>query len=510
MGQGKIKHNERLAALQHIAVELIETTDYKELLSKIVHKAVQLLHCDAASLYLKHDEQSMVFELAINLSLEIDFEKKITPLSDTGIAAYSFKKNKIVRIKDAYKISKNAPYSFNSSFDEKTGYRTESVLAVPLVSSQGESLGVLQLINRRKSAKAFTEFSLQDEQLAKSFASLASAAIEKANLYHSIKELFEGFIRASVSAIESRDPVTKGHSQRVSLLSVQLAKNLNEFTPAQLDEVRVAALLHDFGKIGVREEILVKAKKLFRDEQREIRSRLDHFSAVSENRLLRKLLEEIRNTKRIPSDLEIAQVEKHIREANEQIESIWADIVDLNEPTVMNEDRSEKLMRLKELHFYSKRGVLEPVLKENEIKLLSIRKGSLSEAERMQIENHVTQTYFFLKEIPWSKELKNVPHIAHTHHEKMNGTGYPRGLIGDEIPVQARLMAICDIYDALVAADRPYKKAVPVEKALSILEMEAKSGQLDNRILKVFIEAKVYESFPTTKEELEAKLKKAG
>ncbi len=505
----KIKHNERLAALQHIAVELIETADYKELLSKIVHKSIKLLDCDAASLYLKHDEKSMVFELAINQSLKIDFEKKVTPLSDTGIAAYSFKKNKIVRVRDAYKLPKNSPYSFNPAIDLKTGYRTQSVLSVPLVSSQGESLGVLQLINRKLSKRTYTEFTMQDEQLSKSFAALASAAIEKANLYHSIKELFEGFIRASVSAIESRDPVTKGHSQRVSLLSVTLAKNLNEFTPAQIDEVRVAALLHDFGKIGVREEILVKAKKLFKDEQREIRSRLDKFRAISENRALRNLLQEIHKARRPPTDLEIALMDKHIRETNEQIETIWGDILDLNEPTVMNEDRSEKLMRLKEIQFHSNGGVLEPVLKECEIQLLGIKKGSLSDSERMQIENHVTQTYFFLKEIPWSNELKNVPHIAHTHHEKLNGTGYPRGLSGIEIPTQARLMTICDIYDALVAADRPYKKAVPIEKALNILEMEAKNGQLDSKILKVFIESKVYESFPT-KEELYSNIKKAS
>jgi len=505
----KIKQTHRLAALQHAAIELIETADYKELLSKIVNQAVELMECDAASLYLKHDEKSLVFELAINLSVSVNFQKKVTPLSDTGIAAYTFKKNKCVRINDAYKIPKGSAFSFNPANDLKTGYRTHSVLSVPLVSSQGESLGVLQLINKKKSKKVFAPFSKQDETLSKSFAALASASIEKANLYHSIKDLFEGFIRASVSAIESRDPVTKGHSQRVSALSVALAKNLNQFTPSQLDEVRVAALLHDFGKIGVREEVLVKAKKLFRDEQREIRSRLDHFEAVAENRTLRALLESIRLTKRIPSDLEMAAIDKQIRELKGNIETIWGDILDLNEPTVMNEDRSEKLYRLRDIKFYTSKGILEPVLKESEIKLLSIKKGSLSESERMMIENHVTQTYFFLKEIPWGHDLRNVPEIAHTHHEKLDGSGYPRGLKEKEIPTQARLMAICDIYDALVAADRPYKKAVPVEKALGILEQEAKNGQLDKKILKVFIESKVYEKVPT-KEELYQAIKKAG
>lgn len=494
MESKKNAQSRRLEALQQIAIELLDHTNQHDLLALIVKKAVGLLDCDAGSLFLKHDDNTLIFEVAINQSISFDFEKKQVPLSDKGIAAYTFREAKIVRIKDAYRIPKTSPFHFNPFFDQKTGYRTHSVLSVPLLNSRGERLGVLQLINRYGNKKVSIPFNREDEKLTTSFAALASSAIENAALYTNIKGLFEGFVSASISAIESRDPVTKGHSQRVSLLSMELGRKMERFTPVQIDEIRVAALLHDFGKIGVKEEVLSKSKKLYPTEQTLIRSRLDHFKYMAEISHLRALIQRLKDERRAPGEFETAGMEKNIDEVKTRIESIWADILDLNEPSILNEDRSKKLALLSDIKFADAKGIYVPVLQREEIQTLSIKKGSLTVEERMKIESHVTQTYFFLNQIPWSNDYSNIPDIAHSHHEKLDGSGYPRGIKGKEISLQARLLTICDIFDALVAADRPYKKSLPFDKALMILESEAKEGKLDANILKVFIEAKVFDS----------------
>ncbi len=494
MKKKKSIHSRRLEALQQIAIELLDHSNQHDLLNLIVTKAVGLLNCEAGSLFLRHDANSLIFEVAINQTLKFNFEKKLIPISDQGIAAYTFREGKAVRIRNAYELDAASPFKFNPFFDKATGYKTRSVLSLPLINSKEERLGVLQLINRYTGNKKSISFKREDVKLAQSFAALASSAIENSHLYSNIKGLFEGFVQASVSAIESRDPVTKGHSQRVSQLSVNLGLKLNQFSANQIDEIRVAALLHDFGKIGVKEEVLVKAKKLYPAEQAVIRARLDHFRYATEIKFLRDLLQKLKAESRIPTEMDLAGTEKKIEEMRQSIEGVWTDILDLNEPSILNEDRSKKLVKLQEVMFPHTNGSVKPVLEASEIKTLSIKKGSLTTEERLKIEGHVTQTYFFLKQIPWSNEYVNIPDIAHSHHEKLDGSGYPRGIEGKAISIQARLLTICDIYDALVAADRPYKKALPSERALMILEAEAKEGKLDPQILKVFIEAKVFES----------------
>ncbi len=499
-----------------MAVELIRASDQHDLLNTVVHKAMELLDCDGGSLYLVSSETHLTFEVALNRSIQVDFERTHIPVDGASIAAHVFRTAQGVRVNDVYELSEESPYKFDPTFDSRVGYRTRTMIALPLMSSKGLRLGVLQLVNRKlnpadkwpsKSEVQLAKmpnFSDDDDMLLQSFAAIASASIEKSNLYRDIENLLQGIIHASVAAIESRDPVTSGHSERVAVLTVELARRTNDssdpevrdvrFSAKQLQELRYASLLHDFGKITVHESVLLKPKKLFEEELLRIRTRLESFGNAAEIRLLWDALKNLSHERRPPADFDLARLGHAVETERGRVEAVWKVINELNEPSILDAGKSQQLEALKDTCFTNSEGKPTPILRPEELKRLGIRKGSLSEEERLTIENHVTSTYRFLKEIPWTEDYKNVPEIAYAHHEKLNGQGYPRKLKAPEIPVQARMMAICDIFDALVAADRPYKRALPLEKALAILESEAKSGALDARFLKIFIEARLFES----------------
>jgi len=509
-------HTERLEAMQKIAVQLINSREPHDLLHLIVNKAMDLLYCDAGSLYLKKNEKDMVFEVAVNRSLEFKFEKQVVSILGNGIATYCYRSAKPIIVHDVYKIPPQVPYTFDNSFDIHSGYRTRSVIAHPLISSKGETLGVLQLINRKheateewpskdeKQIENMPTFTEEDNDFLVSFAALASAAIENSKLYQNIENLFEGFVKASVDAIETRDPATRGHSERVAYLTLDLAQRVSDsndpefkqyhFSDRQMLELRYATLLHDFGKIGVREETLLKEKKLFDIQKIAIESRLKEFLHAREIELLRELISMAVGQKQALSKIEATRVEKVIKSFQTELMNHWDKVLELNEPTVLNEDKDKTLQKLKKLQFKDTAGQIRALLNENEVELLSIKKGSLSPIERLEIEMHATNSYHFLRQIPWTSDLANIPEIAYAHHEKMNGLGYPRKISGEQIPIQTRMMSICDIYDALVANDRPYKKALPREKALQIIGFETKDGALDAKFVKMFIESKVYEN----------------
>ncbi len=263
------------------------------------------------------------------------------------------------------------------------------------------------------------------------------------------------------------------------------------FSRDQLQEIRYASLLHDFGKVGVREKVLIKGKKLYVGEMLLIRQRFAYIKRTMEAEHLRAKLEQMQSGRTSPGLL--VEMDRAYETQREEIDALLRTIVQANEPTILEEESFRALMDLTTRSFADVEGGRQPFLTPNEVAALSIRKGSLSEKERREIESHVTHTFRFLSEIPWTGEFRRVPEIAYAHHEKLDGTGYPRRLKAGEIPIQSRMMAISDIFDALVAWDRPYKKAVPVERALNILRDEAGTGKLDREILDVFIEAKIYE-----------------
>jgi HD-GYP domain-containing protein (c-di-GMP phosphodiesterase class II) len=419
------------------------------------------------------------------------------PVSDRTLAGFVALTRESLNLHDVYQIPQEAPYRFNDSFDRQAGYRTASVLVVPMQDTEGEVLGILQLLNRLNddSGGAGT-FSSEDQNLAQSLAGQAAVAVKNAQLRLEIEQLFEGFVAASVTAIEARDPVTSGHSGRVADLTVGLAEAVNAtpngtygdllFTDRQLREIRYASLLHDFGKVGVREQVLVKAKKLDPSQLEIILQRL-------RQRELEEALGLMSQAWRSGNPFDASRWELAIRDRQAETERLMHLIRQSNEPTVMAQEVAAGLGLLETLTFTHWSGDRREVVEPESMASLRIRRGSLSEAERLEIESHVTHTFRFLERIPWTKDLAGVPEIAYAHHERLSGRGYPRQLGATGIPVQSRAMAIADVFDALTARDRPYKGAVPLERSLAILDEEAREGALDRPLLDLFIEARVFE-----------------
>ena len=401
---------------------------------------------------------------------------------------------KAVNIPEAYQDPR-----FNREVDKLTGYRTRSILCVPMLSQNDEVVGVLQALNKLGDAP----FSPDDEDLLTTLGGQAAAAVNNALLHQEIEQLFEGFVRASVVAIESRDPTTAGHSGRVARLSVGLADLLpragasagrwkdQSLSAQERQELRYAALLHDFGKVGVRENVLVKANKLEPQELEMLQVRFDAIlletELAAERRKVELLLQKPADTAGV-----VAEVDAAFAARRKELLDGFAFILQCNQPTLLAEGSFERLGVLARGSYQSAWfGERRSFLSDNEVVKLSIRKGSLTELERREIESHVTHTYQFLIQIPWTRTLKHVPEIAYGHHEKLTGRGYPRALPDRDISLPTRMMTISDIYDALTASDRPYKRAVPKEKAFDILLDEARRGDLDADLLKVFIESDV-------------------
>jgi hypothetical protein len=264
------------------------------------------------------------------------------------------------------------------------------------------------------------------------------------------------------------------------------------FSTDDLKQIEYAALLHDFGKVGVREHILVKAKKLYEHEREII---LQRFQLIKRGHKIEGLESKVRYLMESTRDQigeRLAAIDKDIVSKVGELDEIIRFILQANEPTVLEQGGFERIAELAGMTYKDEGGLELPFLNHDEATCLQIKRGSLTEAERLEINSHVVHTYNFLKEIPWSRTLRDVPEIAGAHHEKLDGSGYPNKLRGESIPVPARMMAIADIYDALTASDRPYKKAMPAEKALDILSGDVKRGQLDAELFEVFVSSRVF------------------
>ena len=503
--------------LNEIGIALSTQRDTQSLLDMILRKSREITCSDAGSLYLVEEteneaEKRLRFKVTQNDSLPVALTEYTLPIDPSSIAGYVAMSGEILHLEDAYQIPASLPFHINLRFDQDTGYRTKSMLVVPMKNPQGEILGVVQLINCKRDPHLRVDAKTVDgavipypkalHGLVNSLASQAAVALENSRLYESIQNLFEGFVKASVVAIESRDPTTSGHSFRVAELTVGLAEAVDRcdtapfrevtFSRSDMKEIRYASLLHDFGKVGVREEVLVKAKKLYPQQLEVVRGRFDFVrKAVQQQYTERKLaylLEKGREeflAKQEEFDREMAD---RLREVDDYLRFL----LQCNEPTVLPEGDFQRLVDLAALEYETWDGAPQRLILPQEVGMLSIPRGSLDEKERLQIESHVVHTFNFLSRIPWTKEIKNIPAIARAHHEKLNGTGYPHQLTEAEIPFQSKMMTVSDIYDALSASDRPYKRAVPTERALDILSMEANRRLIDRNLFKLFKDAEVY------------------
>ena len=513
--------SERTRELQQVSEvgsALSTVRNHSILLTMILSKARELSRADAGSLYLLDEvngQKVLRWKLAQNDSIDVEgFEEKILPITRKSLAGYVAMTGETLVIDDAYALPTDAEYEINRSFDETNRYLTRSLLVFPMTNHAGDVIGVLQLINRRRigaparlTATTVPEnvISFLDDtaDIMRALASQAAVAVENNLLYESIERLFEGFVTAAVTAIEQRDPTTSGHSFRVADLTVELAKVVDRidrgqfadvrFTSDQIREIRYASLLHDFGKVGVREQVLIKEKKLYPMQLENIRGRFEFLMKAIENEASRRKLEHVLAHGRDGFDELAARIDAETAETIHKLQKDFAFIAQSNEPTVLPEGDFQFLQALAARDYTDIRGDRRLLVDPEEARILSIRKGNLDGAERLEIESHVTHTFNFLQKIPWTRDLAAVADIAYAHHEKLNGRGYPRKLTAADIPIQSRMMTVSDIYDALTASDRPYKRAVPTERALDILRMEMNDGLLDPSLVNTFIEARVYE-----------------
>ena len=517
-----------------IGTALSDCLNLTELLDLILSKSREITCSDAGSVYLidrTESEPKLVFKVAQNDSLpDILFQLASIPLNLESLAGYVATTGESLNIPDAYALPCNVPYKFDRHFDRDFAYRTVSVMVLPMQNRDGETIGVLQLIDRKlnpalkispANALSVTQaYSDWEMQIVRSLASQAAISIERNHLLESIESLFEGFVTAAVQVIESRDPSTAGHSERVAKLTVRLSQEVSildtgifksiRFSDRQIQEIRYAAILHDFGKISIPDAIVQKENKLYPHQREALSHRFTLMRRTWEGECAEQKFAYLLNSqlphqheseKSCPHCNYLQQLDRDLTVKLDRLQAYWAQLNKLNRPDVIiDRDFAETLdtitldlQKLAEYTYRDLNGNLQPLISTAEIEQLLIPRGSLTIAERSIVEAHVSYTYDFLQKIPWTKHLQNVPKIAGSHHEKLDGSGYPQGLTAADIPIQSQMMTISDIYDALAAGDRPYKPRLSLDRTLAILHQEAAAGKVDRDLLALFEHRQVYQ-----------------
>jgi HD-GYP domain-containing protein (c-di-GMP phosphodiesterase class II) len=491
---------------------------------------------DAGSVYLidrTQAEPKLIFTAAQTYSLpNRSFQSASIPLDRSSLAGYVAITGESLNILDAYALPRNVPYKFDRHFDVESNYRTVSVLVLPMQNRDGETIGVLQLIDRKLKAdlqitpenalSIVQPYSDWEQQIVRSLAAQAAISIERNQLIDSIEGLFAGFVTASIHAIESRDPSTAGHSERVARLSVRLSQEVSSveygimeevrFSDRQIQEIRYAALLHDFGKIGVPEAIVQKEQKLYPHQLTEISHRFNLIRRTWEVECAEQKFGYLLNSP--PHQHQdnclhcgyLQQLDRDLAAKFDKLQAYWELLNQLDLPGVIQspdfaktvDGVAQDLQELAQYTYLDLDNNPQPVITAAEIQQLLIPRGSLTPAERSIVESHVNYTYDFLSQIPWTKHLQDVPKIAGSHHEKLDGSGYPNGLTAIDIPIQSQIMTIADIYDALTASDRPYKPRLSHDRSLSILHQEAAAGKINADLLALFEQRQVYDLLSAT------------
>lgn len=505
--------------LLDIGVALSGSYNLGELLNLILSKSREITCSDAGSVYLVDKSEPrqpmLLFKAAQNASRPfVSLREFAIPLTQESLAGYVASTGESLNLPDAYHLPSNVPYRLNRNFDQDIGYYTKSVLVLPMRNRNGEAIGVLQLLNRKKTSElllrpenvqeATQPYSEWEERVVRLLASQAGISIERNQLRESITNLFEGFVKASVMAIETRDPWTSGHAERVSKLAVRLGEVVNTvatgslgsvgFSDRQLQELRYAALLHDFGEVAVPEAILAKAQKLSPQQLDSIRDRFSLARRTLEFECLQARYQlAITSSASEASKLEETErLERKLAEETAQLEEYWQLIQRANTSERLSDETLDQLAILARYTYRDVDNYLQPILTPEELEHLNVRQGTLTPRERAVMESHVKQSYEFLQRIPWTPELEQVPAIVHTHHERLDGSGYPQGLEKPNIPIQARILAIADTYDALTSGARPHKEGLSPNAALLVLRQDAYLNKLDADLVKLFEEHRVF------------------
>ena len=505
----------RLEQLNAIGASLSAERDIDRLLEAILTAAKTITRADGGTLYRVTEERTLRFEIVRTSSLRyylggttghpvpfypIQLYKDGKP-NQSMVAAYAALTGKTVNIADAY-TADGFDFSGTRAFDTKTGYRSKSFLTVPMRNHDNETIGVLQLINALEpSSGAIVPFSPSDQRLAESLASQAAIALTNRMLINQLEQLFESFINLINSAIDEKSPYTGGHCQRVPVLTMLLAEAVSEtkdgplrdFHMSEKDryELKIAGLLHDCGKVTTPVHIVDKATKLesIFDRIQLIDTRFEVLKRDAELEALRKKHNFLEQKMR----MEAAEEDKRLRDRLRQLDD---DRKFLHACNIGGERmRDEDVDRVRRIGRYRWRdfaGHEAQFLSEDEVKNLTIRSGTLTEEERKVINHHIVATIRMLEALPWPKHLTKVPEYAGGHHERMDGKGYPKGLTREQMSVQARCMGIADIFEALTAKDRPYKKGKTLSESLEILGRMRLNQHVDPDLFDIFVRKKVY------------------
>lgn len=506
-----------LTVLTEIGIALSNEKDHTRLLEIILIKALEITHADGGTIYTCIDNKELKFELMINKSMGIHMggtsNNMITfanlPLYDEEgkpnnhmLAPWAAISRQTINIKDAY-TSRKFDLSGTKNFDKATKYHSQSFLTVPMTNHLNEVIGVLQLINAMDSkTKKIIPFSKLNQHIVESLASQAAVTITNRQLIEAQKELFSSLIQLIAKAIDEKSPYTGGHCRRVPVITQMLAKAVCEtdrgplkdfnMTDDELYELEVAAWLHDCGKITTPESVVDKATKLEEifDRVHLIDTRFEILKRdLMINSLQKKLNEHGGFTVNFHED---QQLQKELAQLDKEREMIR--LCNLGSEHILP-DQLRAITEISKRKWINPLGKEDNFLSEREMELLKINRGTLSSDEREIINNHVVVTIKMLESLPYPKNLKNVPELAGCHHEKMNGTGYPRGLTKEQMSLPARMIAIADIFEALTAGDRPYKKSMPLSQAVRILGQMKLDGHIDPDLFDVFIHAKVYQQY---------------
>ncbi len=510
------QENQALRNISHAMVSK-NVSNSENILQMILTKSVEISNADAGFIILKNpdspsNEKQFQQVCKVTLSQQLDIKNNFFDLKESNLFNSVVNQNcpknwyeegtqSIQKIEN-HLLSKNiSDFKYNSNT-----YKIKSYCAYPIRKPGAEVEGVIVLINKKTTHSQILKnlidvdnnvlhFSEYDINLLESMANQAGISLEHTHLIHELKFIFKSFTAACVTAIESRDPSTKGHSERVAQLTVALAEAVNQthsgtysaahFTKEEIEEIRYASLLHDFGKIGVREPVLQKEKKLYPFQVDQIKNRFELLKEKLYVHTLENYIQKLIQQNKIPTESDLKKHKNKLQEVQNELDHLFQIILEMNEPSLENMETLEKITKIAATKITL--GELSlPILTKQEIDILSIPRGSLSRQERLEIESHVTHSYNFLVQIPWTKEFKNLPEIVYGHHEREDGSGYPRKLISQNIPIQAKMMAITDVFDALVSRDRPYKKAVPMLQALNILDHDVQKGKLDKELFRIF------------------------
>lgn len=514
--EDQIKH---IMQLTRIGLALSAEKNINKLLEVIVDYARDLSHADAGTLYiLDDDKEHLRFEIMQNDTMKtriggtsgVEISLPKVPLHSDGkpnyynVSSYTALTGETINIPDVYK-AKEFDFTGPREYDASTGYRSKSMLVIPMKNHENNIIGVLQLLNSQiPETGEVIAFSKDYVDLVASLASQAAVALTNTQLIQDLKNLFYSFIKSIATAIDEKSPYTGGHITRVVDLTMMIAEGINNtdhgpfkdvlFNEDELEELRLAAWMHDVGKITTPENVIDKSTRLqaIFDRIHLVETRFQMIANSIENKYLQRKIELLQNGIIDESKIEIMgqELAYKIRDLDEELKFIKA----CNNPgEFMGDEKIDRIKKIAKKNYVSPDGEY-PYLTEDEVENLCIRKGSLTDKERNIIENHAGMTLKILNELPFPAKLANVPEFASSHHEKLDGSGYPRGLSEKELSLQSRIMAIADVFEALTAKDRPYKEPMKLSKAVKIMEFMKQDKLIDGDIYDLFLESRfIYE-----------------